>query len=122
RTTHLLAIPQAAKVVSEGDSTHKITAETTGEIQELKEAFNRVVGQLAGFASEINRVTTSVAGEGRLGVRAQLPELSGSWQELINSFNSMATNLAAQVRNITQVATAVAGGDLTPKMTRVAHG
>src|SRR5690606_15371545 len=78
--------------------------------------------QLAAFASEINRVTTSVAGEGRLGVRAELPELSGSWQELINSFNSMATNLAAQVRNISQVATAVARGDLTQKITVEAHG
>ncbi len=121
-TGQLRDILLAAKAVEEGDFTHKITVETSGEIQELKEAFNRVVDQLAAFASEINRVTTSVAGEGRLGVRAELPELSGSWQELINSFNSMATNLAAQVRNISQVATAVARGDLTQKITVEAHG
>ena len=121
-TGQLRDILLAAKAVEEGDFTHKITVETSGEIQELKEAFNRVVDQLAAFTSEINRVTTSVAGEGRLGVRAELPELSGSWQELINSFNSMATNLAAQVRNISQVATAVARGDLTQKITVEAHG
>ena len=121
-TGQLRDILLAAKAVEEGDFTHKITVETSGEIQELKEAFNRVVDQLAAFTSEINRVTTSVAGEGRLGVRAELPELSGSWQELINSFNSMASNLASQVRNIATVATAVAEGDLSKKITVEASG
>jgi HAMP domain-containing protein/signal transduction histidine kinase/CheY-like chemotaxis protein len=88
-----------------------------GEFLRTGKIVNRMVDQLASFASEVTRVAREVGTEGKLGGQAIVKGVSGTWKDLTDSVNSMASNLTAQVRNIADVTTAVAKGDLTKKIT-----
>src|SRR5436189_258240 len=76
-----------------------------------------MVDQLNAFASEVFRVAREVGTEGKLGGRADVPDVAGTWKDLTDSVNAMGANLTAQVRNIAEVTTAVARGDLSRKIT-----
>jgi HAMP domain-containing protein/CheY-like chemotaxis protein len=103
--------------VARGDLSRKITVDVKGEILELKDTINTMVDQLNSFASEVFRVAREVGTEGKLGGRADVPDVAGTWKDLTDSVNAMASNLTAQVRNIAEVTTAVARGDLSRKIT-----
>ena len=103
--------------VARGDLSRKITVDVKGEILELKATINTMVDQLNSFASEVFRVAREVGTEGKLGGRADVPDVAGTWKDLTDSVNAMASNLTAQVRNIAEVTTAVARGDLSRKIT-----
>ena len=76
-----------------------------------------MVDQLNAFAGEVTRVAREVGTEGKLGGRAQVPDVGGTWKDLTDNVNFMASNLTGQVRNIAEVATAIARGDLSRKIT-----
>ena len=116
-TTQVRNIAEVTTAVAKGDLTRKITVDVRGEILELKNTINVMVGQLNAFASEVTRVAGEVGTEGRLGGQANVPGVSGTWKDLTNNVNSMARNLTGQVRNIAEVTTAVANGDLSKKIT-----
>ncbi|PLS75823.1 MAG: hybrid sensor histidine kinase/response regulator [Actinobacteria bacterium] len=115
-------IAQVTTAVARGDLTQKITVEAKGEVLQLKETINTMVGQLSSFADEVTRVAREVGTEGKLGGQADVKGVSGTWKDLTDNVNYMASNLTGQVRNIAQVATAVARGDLTQKITVEAKG
>jgi signal transduction histidine kinase/HAMP domain-containing protein len=121
-TSQVRAIAQVATAVAEGDLTQKVTVDARGEILELKETINTMVGQLSLFADEVTRVAGEVGTEGNLGGQARVRGVSGTWKDLTNNVNVMASNLTAQVRSISQVATAVARGDLSQRITVEAKG
>ncbi len=121
-TSQVRAIAQVATAVAEGDLTQKVTVDARGEILELKETINTMVGQLSLFADEVTRVAGEVGTEGNLGGQARVRGVSGTWKDLTNNVNVMASNLTAQVRSISQVATAVARGDLSQKINVEAGG
>ena len=121
-TAQVRSIAQVATAVAEGDLTQKITVDARGEILELKETINTMVGQLSLFADEVTRVAREVGTEGNLGGQAAVRGVSGTWEDLTSNVNVMASNLTAQVRSIAQVATAVARGDLSQKITVEARG
>ncbi|MGQ0519688.1 MAG: response regulator [Actinomycetota bacterium] len=115
-------IAQVTTAVARGDLTQKITVEARGEVLQLKETINTMVGQLSSFADEVTRVAREVGTEGKLGGQADVKGVSGTWKDLTDNVNYMASNLTSQVRNIAQVATAVARGDLSQKITVEAKG
>ncbi|MBU1053628.1 MAG: HAMP domain-containing protein [Proteobacteria bacterium] len=115
-------IAMVATAISAGDLTQKITVEASGEIQQLKDTINTMVGQLSTFAGEVTRVSKEVGGEGKLGGQAEVPGATGTWKELTENVNMLAANLSNQVRNIAMVATAISAGDLTQKITVEASG
>jgi signal transduction histidine kinase/HAMP domain-containing protein len=115
-------ISQVATAVAQGDLSQKITVVAKGEMLELKDTLNTMVGQLSSFAAEVTRMAREVGTEGILGGQAQVPGVGGTWRDLTDSVNFMAGNLTAQVRSIAQVATAVARGDLSQKITVDARG
>src|SRR5438034_1387805 len=110
-------IAQVTTAVANGDLSKKITVDVKGEIAELKDTINTMVGQLSAFADEVTRVAREVGTEGRLGGQAQVEGVSGVWRGLTESVNFMASSLTEQVRNIAEVTTAVANGDLSKKVT-----
>ena len=65
----------------------------------------------------MTRVAREVGTEGKLGVEAEVEDVSGVWRDLTQNVNTMASSLTAQVRNIAEVTTAVANGDLSKKVT-----
>ncbi len=121
-TLQVRNISQVATAVAEGDLSQKITVDAQGEVLQLKQTFNTMVGQLSAFADEVTRVAREVGTEGRLGGQAHVRGVSGIWKDLTENVNSMANNLTAQVRNVAQVTTAVARGDLSKKIDVDARG
>src|SRR5437762_510020 len=116
-TAQVRNIADVTIAVANGDLSKKITVDVRGEILQLKEAINTMVDQLRGLAAEVTRVAREVGTEGRLGGRAEVPDVAGTWKDLTDSVNAMGANLTAQVRNIAEVTTAVARGDLSRKIT-----
>src|SRR3982075_2383964 len=116
-TAQVRNIAGVTTAVARGDLSRKITVDVKGEILELKDTTNTMVDQLNAFASEVSRVAREVGTEGKLGGRAEVPDVAGVWKDLTDNVNSMASNLTAQVRNIAEVTTAVARGDLSRKIT-----
>ncbi|NUY80452.1 HAMP domain-containing protein [Flavobacterium sp. MAH-1] len=116
-TSQVRNIAEVTTAVAKGDLSRQITVDTKGEILELKNTINTMVGQLNSFASEVTRVALEVGTEGKLGGQAQVEGVGGTWKDLTDSVNQMASNLTGQVRNIAEVTTAVAKGDLSKKIT-----
>src|SRR6187455_777455 len=116
-TQQVRNIAGVTTAVARGDLSRKITVDVKGEILELKDTVNTMVDQLNAFASEVSRVAREVGTEGKLGGRAEVPDVAGTWKDLTDSVNAMGANLTAQVRNIAEVTTAVARGDLSRKIT-----
>ncbi len=116
-TAQVRNIAGVTTAVARGDLSRKITVDVKGEILELKDTINTMVDQLNAFASEVSRVAREVGTEGKLGGRAEVPDVAGTWKDLTDSVNAMGANLTAQVRNIAEVTTAVARGDLSRKIT-----
>ena len=116
-TSQVRNIADVTKAVANGDLSRQITVDVRGEILELKNTINTMVGQLSSFASEVTRVAREVGTEGKLGGQAGVEGVAGTWRDLTDSVNSMAGNLTAQVRNIAEVTTAVANGDMSRKIT-----
>ncbi len=116
-TGQVRAIADVTTAVAQGDLSQKITVDAKGEIAELKGTINTMVDQLSAFAGEVTRVAREVGTEGKLGVEAEVKDVSGVWRDLTQNVNTMASSLTAQVRNIAEVTTAVANGDLSKKVT-----
>jgi signal transduction histidine kinase/HAMP domain-containing protein len=121
-TDQVRSIGKVATAVARGDLSQQITVDAKGEVADLAEAINMMVGTLSAFAGEVTRVASEVGTEGILGGQANVPNKAGTWKDLTDSVNSMATNLTNQVRNIAQVTTAVAQGDLSRKIDVDARG
>src|SRR5471032_377237 len=116
-TAQVRNIAGVTTAVARCDLSRKITVDVKGEILELKDTINTMVDQLNAFASDVSRVAREVGTEGKLGGRAEVPDVAGTWKDLTDSVNAMGANLTAQVRNIAEVTTAVARGDLSRKIT-----
>jgi CheY-like chemotaxis protein/HAMP domain-containing protein/GAF domain-containing protein len=121
-TTQVRNIAEVTTAVANGDLTKKITVDVRGEILQLKNTINTMVGQLSSFADEVTRVAREVGTEGKLGGQARVKGVSGTWKDLTDNVNTLADNLTSQVRNIAEVTTAVATGDLTKQITVDARG
>src|SRR5204863_119074 len=121
-TSQVRNIALVTTAVANGDLSKKITVDAQGEILELKNTINAMVGQLSSFASEVTRVAREVGTEGKLGGQAQVKDVGGVWKDLTDNVNSMAANLTNQPRYIAAVTTAVAKGDLSTKITVDAQG
>jgi HAMP domain-containing protein/signal transduction histidine kinase/CheY-like chemotaxis protein len=116
-TAQVRNIAEVTTAVANGDLSKKITVEGQGEILELKNTVNVMVGQLNGFASEVTRVAREVGTDGKLGGQAQVIGVGGVWKDLTDNVNLLAGQLTSQIRNIAEVTTAVANGDLSKKVT-----
>jgi len=121
-TSQVRNIAQVTTAVAKGDLSQKITVEAKGEILELKNTINVMVGSLNIFGAEVTRVAKEVGIEGKLGGQAQVPGVAGAWKDLTDNVNSMAANLTVQLRDVSKVAMAIAKGDLTKQVVVEARG
>ncbi|KAJ1718703.1 hypothetical protein LPJ61_006506, partial [Coemansia biformis] len=115
-TKQVRSISTVTKAVAHGDLTQKIDVDAEGEMLDLKTTINDMVDQLNTFSSEVSRVAREVGTDGKLGGRADVPNVGGTWKDLTENVNRMADNLTKQVRDIANVTKAVAAGDLTQKV------
>lgn len=71
--------------VAHGDLSRKIERPARGEILQLQQTINTMVGQLNTFATEVTRVARDVGTEGVLGGQARVEGVGGTWAELTNN-------------------------------------
>src|SRR5205807_2185057 len=116
-TAQVRNIAEVTTAVASGDLSKKITVDVRGEILELKDTVNTMVGSVGCCGAKDPRVGREVGTEGKLGGQAEVRDVAGTWKDLTDSVNFMAGNLTAQVRNIAHVTKAVASGDLSKKVT-----
>ncbi|NVB85285.1 MAG: HAMP domain-containing protein [Kofleriaceae bacterium] len=121
-TSQVRNIALVTTAVANGDLSKTISVDAKGEVLELKNTINAMVGQLRTFAAEVTRVAKEVGTDGKLGGQAEVPGVAGTWKHLTDNVNQMASNLTDQVRGIVRVVSAVANGDLTKKLMVVAKG
>src|SRR5207248_987331 len=121
-TNQVRNIAVVTTAVARGDLSRKITVPAQGEILELKETVNEMVGQLRSFAGEVTRVAREVGTEGKLGGQADVKGVSGTWKDLTDNVNILAGNLTDQVRNIAKVTPAAYTAVVRCKITVPAHG
>jgi CheY-like chemotaxis protein/HAMP domain-containing protein len=121
-TNQVRNIADVTTAVAKGDLGKKITVDARGEILQLKETINTMVDQLSTFAAEVTRVAREVGSEGRLGVQAQVEDVSGVWKGLTDNVNQLAGTLTTQLRAISEVSQAVTQGDLTRSIAVEAQG
>ncbi|ORX63448.1 hypothetical protein DL89DRAFT_327644, partial [Linderina pennispora] len=95
-TNQVRDIATVTKAISAGDLTRKVEIPLNGEMGELKDTINTMVGQLKTFASEVSRVAKEVGTDGKLGGQAYVPNVDGTWKDLTDNVNKMADNLTIQ--------------------------
>jgi HAMP domain-containing protein/signal transduction histidine kinase/CheY-like chemotaxis protein len=121
-TAQVRGIAKVVTAVANGDLQRKLTVAAKGEIAELAETINEMIGTLATFADQVTTVAREVGVEGQLGGQAKVPGAAGIWKALTENVNQLAANLTTQVRAIAEVATAVTKGDLTRSIMVEAQG
>jgi HAMP domain-containing protein/signal transduction histidine kinase/CheY-like chemotaxis protein len=121
-TDQVRGIAKVVTAVANGDLKQKLVVEAKGEIAELAETINGMIGTLATFSDQVTTVAREVGAEGKLGGQAKVPGAAGIWRDLTDNVNQLAANLTTQVRAITNVATAVTKGDLSQSIAVEASG
>lgn len=81
-TTQVRSIATVTKAVANGDLSQTIDVDARGEILELKMTVNSMVVRLRAFASEVTRVALEVGTKGKLGGKAEVPDVEGVWLDL----------------------------------------
>ncbi|KAG8973287.1 hypothetical protein FRB90_009972, partial [Tulasnella sp. 427] len=122
-TIQVRTIAKATTAVARGDLTQKcVGVSVAGEILDLVNTINSMIDQLAVFAAEVMKVAREVGTEGKLGVQAEVQNMSGAWTDITVSVNTMANNLTSQVRGFAQISAAATDGDFTRFITVEASG
>ena len=108
--------------VAKGDFRRQLRLEARGEVAELAEGVNEMIGVLALVADQVTTVAREVGVEGKLGGQARVPLAAGRWREVTDHVNHLAAIQTTQVRAIAEVVTAVTQGDLSRAITVDAPG
>ncbi|KAJ7743302.1 hypothetical protein B0H14DRAFT_3897663 [Mycena olivaceomarginata] len=115
-TGQIRSIGIVIREVALGNFGWMVDAHMSGEMGDIKDTLNGMVGRLQTFSSEVNRLALEVGTEGGLRRQAVVPGAQGAWGDLTENLNIMASNLTNQVRSIAHVTAAVARGDLSKRM------
>ncbi|KAJ7714292.1 putative two-component sensor histidine kinase/response regulator hybrid protein [Mycena olivaceomarginata] len=115
-TGQIRSIGIVIREVALGNFGWMVDAHMSGEMRDIKDTLNGMVGRLQTFSSEVNRLALEVGTEGGLRRPAVVPGAQGAWGDLTENLNIMASNLTNQVRSIAHVSAAVARGDLSKRM------
>ncbi len=109
----LLAVLRALKA---GDFTVRLRA-VNGVDGEIARLLNDVIELNAQMARELERLSTAVGKEGKLGQRMTLGNAPGGWQSCVDSVNGLIGDLVMPTTDVGRVIGAVASGDLSQTMT-----
>jgi HAMP domain-containing protein len=108
--------------IAMGDFSIRIRIETLGEIRELWNTVNYMLGQLDQFSTEILRVTTETGTLGHLGAQIHFSGLPGVWKDIVDDINTLVANYTGYWRAVSEVVTKVSKGDLSLKISADSRG
>src|SRR5688500_570904 len=116
RTVDNHKLLSALRAFRRGDFSVRLPAGLSGFDGEIAEAFNDVVELNQRMAKELERLGDQVGKQGKIGVRARLPNAVGSWSANVDTVNSLIADLIAPTAEMARVVGAVARGDLGQTM------
>jgi HAMP domain-containing protein/signal transduction histidine kinase/DNA-binding response OmpR family regulator len=122
--SRLTAVLHALREADRGDFAVRIpTVGDHGVLDEIAEAFNRVVARNQLLASEMDRLERVVGREGRMTERVSLgPDIAGQWLTGVDAINALIGDLVQPTTEVARVISAVANGDLSKKISVDAKG
>ena len=109
----LLATLRAYK---KGDFSARMPLDWTGMAGKVADTVNDVIETNQRMSKELARLSRVVGGEGRLGQRASMGDVTGAWAEDINSINTLLDDLTGPATETARVLGAVVRGDLSQTM------
>jgi methyl-accepting chemotaxis protein len=115
-TAQFRDLAEVITAMAHGDLTRRVSAECGGEVKQLKDTINVMMGQFHQFASEATCIAREAGIEGKFGGQAQVHGLAGAWNEAVRHVNSMSGNLTTQVREVSRVVHALGCGELGCKV------
>jgi HAMP domain-containing protein/CheY-like chemotaxis protein/signal transduction histidine kinase len=115
------ALVNALRAVSRGDFTAKLPTSWDGIDGDIAEAFNEMVGWNGRILKEMERISTVVGYDGRLGQRSEL-QAPGSFGEKLLAVNRLIDDLTHPIAEASRVLGAVARGDLSQQMSLEVDG
>ena len=116
RTIDTQKLLSALRAFRKGDFSVRLPAGFSGLDGEIAEAFNDVVELNERMTKELERLGDQVGKQGKIGVRARLPNALGSWSANVDTVNSLIADLIAPTAEMARVVGAVARGDLGQTM------
>jgi HAMP domain-containing protein/CheY-like chemotaxis protein/signal transduction histidine kinase len=111
----------ALRAVTRGDFSAKLPTSWDGIDGDIAEAFNELVGWNGRVLKEIERISSVVGYDGRLGQRAELQAPGGYGEKLI-AVNRLIDDLTHPIAETSRVLGAVARGDLSQQMSLEVDG
>jgi HAMP domain-containing protein/CheY-like chemotaxis protein len=105
-----------------GDFSVRLPVNQVGLAGKIADVLNDIFELNENIANELQRVSTAVGKEGRIGQRASLNSGSGDWNSCVESVNSLISDLVQPSTEIARVIGAVAHGDLSQKMSLEVEG
>jgi HAMP domain-containing protein/CheY-like chemotaxis protein len=111
----------ALRAVARGDFSQRLPTTWDGIDGDIADAFNEVVGWDERVLGEIERISTVVGHDGRLGQRAEL-QAPGGYGGKLHSVNRLIDDLTHPIAETNRVLGAVARGDLSQQMALESDG
>ncbi|HTJ27305.1 MAG TPA: HAMP domain-containing protein, partial [Candidatus Limnocylindria bacterium] len=111
----------ALRAVARGDFSERLPTTWDGIDGDIAAAFNEVVGWNGRVLKEMERISTVVGHDGRLGQRAELQAPGGYGEKLLN-VNRVIDDLTRPIAETNRVLGAVARGDLSQQMALESDG
>jgi CheY-like chemotaxis protein/signal transduction histidine kinase/HAMP domain-containing protein len=102
--------------LKKGDFTARMPSDWTGMAGKIADTLNDIIETKEKMVSALTEVSRVVGREGRLTMRAAVPNVSGGWYTMINSVNTLIGDLVRPTTEMARVIGAVAKGDLSQTM------
>ena len=96
-----------------GDVSVRLPHDWTGIDGKIADAVNDIAATHGRLAAAVDRVSSAVGNEGKLGERLVFDQTAGSWGRKVDAINSMIDKLVQPVREVGRVIGAVAQGVLS---------
>src|SRR5512132_3715905 len=121
-TDEITVILRALTALKRGDASVRLPAEWQGALGRVADVFNDVVERNQRMAQELERLSTIVGKQGKLGKRGSLGDVTGFWATSIDSVNQLIDDLVHPTSETARVICAVAQGDLAQTMAMEVDG
>ena len=121
-TDEITVILGALSALKRGDATVRLPAEWHGVLGRVADVFNDVVERNQRMTQELERLSTIVGKQGKLGKRGSLGDVTGFWATSIDSVNQLIDDLVHPTSETARVIGAVAQGDLAQTMAMEVDG
>ena len=99
-----------------GDFSVRLDEEGGDEDSEIAVLFNEVVSLNEQLTSELERLSTAVGKEGKIGQRGRVKTATGGWEVALRSVNDLIEDMVQPTTEVARVIGAVAKGDLSQSM------